>query len=116
MADSINSYDIGSNATLATGTRDQSGDGAPIVAAPGVGKKVRVREMYFWLTTLAESNDVTIKLGDLTLPPIPLGSGALAFSMYRALGEHFLCNDNGAVYLGLSGTDEIGVLCLYDVV
>lgn len=117
MADSVTSgVNIGSSATLSHGTRDQSGDGAAIVPAPGAGKYVIVRELYVWLSSLSSSNGLTLKLGSLTLPTIPLGSGAPAFSMFRPDDEHIRCSENGAVYINLSGTDQVAFMCMYDVV
>jgi hypothetical protein len=117
MADSVASYNIGSNATLASGTRDQSGDGAAIVAAPGAGKSVVVKELYFWLIDPDTEVTVTPKLGSaLTLPPVKLTSARSGFSIYRAPGEHIRCAANSAVSLNLSDAVAIGVMCLYDVV
>lgn len=115
MADSIATKNIGSNATLAEGTRDQSGDGDAIVAAPGAGKRVAVKEIYVWLTDPATEVDVTLKLGDLTLPVAGLSSSRGSWGIYRALGEEIVCSDNGAVYVNLGSAVSVGVMCFYNI-
>lgn len=115
MADSVSTNNVGSNATMALATRDQSGDGAAIVAAPGSGYSVAVKEITVWLVDPADANVVTLKLGSLTFPAINLSSSRSSFTIYRQSGEEIVCSDNGAVYVNLNGTDIVGVLCSYNI-
>ena len=100
---------------MAHGARDQSGDGAAIVAAPGAGKRVVIEELYFWTADPATTVTVTPKLGTLTLPAVALTSARTGWTMYRANGQFLQGTDNGAVYLNLGGAVAIAFMCFYNV-
>ena len=100
---------------MAWGSRDQSGDGAAIVAAPGAGKSVVIEEIYFWTTDPTTSVTVTPKFGTLTFLPMQLSSARPGMSIDRASGKEIRCSNNGAVYLNLGSAVAIQFMCFYNV-
>lgn len=89
-------------------TRDTTGDGTAVVAAPANGERIRLIELTYWLVDPATENTVTLKLGDMTLPAVKLSAGRGSFAM----GDYVL-EPETAIYVNLSGTAAVGVFGRY---
>lgn len=109
----VNVQMLPQNWSVINATRNTSSDGPALAAAPTGGKRIRLKELTYWLVDPATENTVVLKLGSITLPAVKLNAGRGSFSITTLMGETLDLAAETAIYLNLSGTAAVGAFGRY---